>query len=580
MEQVQIGSKNLDLLELDELNLDLQEKENKRIFISKFISIFCVFLIIFILIPKFNFLNTTPKVGTLITQDIVSDYDILVKDKDATNFKIDSSLSKLGVFLDYDPLAYQRLIEKINTAFDKFSKRNQELLEQRNLFAAEKLKLTQNYVENATTLAFVEREKKIIKKYITALKTKVAKTDAEKNKHQILSGEQKLQSLESQEEIFVKKKENIRLNFAELKKKDKDFDTNFKNNQENNLALLFQELDLEFDQEVVQFLQELSDYSFLKNRIVDLLRFFDRSYILSSKEVLKNNTNNKNIQVFNLETKLLIATSFENKQKLEDRRKEVINEGSTVFRNIKKGEILAEKGKSITAEGVNLIGGYFSAINQGKGILYTLAIGIVSLLVIIVIFVSLKLYRGFTTVFYENFVILLTSLAVNLIIIYSVKEIFELLATQYQFFSLSSYIYALPVALSVMLCGALTNFRINIPNVFLSSLCITLYLEENLYFFIFCWVSSSVACLTLTSLNTRFDLFKKGFIVALANTFILFFVEVLSSKGIPSNLLAFVISAFMGGILATFFSVILLPLLEQIFGVSTQLKLLELKFLP
>ena len=40
MEQVQIGSKNLDLLELDELNLDLQEKENKRIFISKFISIF------------------------------------------------------------------------------------------------------------------------------------------------------------------------------------------------------------------------------------------------------------------------------------------------------------------------------------------------------------------------------------------------------------------------------------------------------------------------------------------------------------------------------------------------------------
>ena len=378
MEQVQIGSKNLDLLELDELNLDLQEKENKRIFISKFISIFCVFLIIFILIPKFNFLNTTPKVGTLITQDIVSDYDILVKDKDATNFKIDSSLSKLGVFLDYDPLAYQRLIEKINTAFDKFSKRNQELLEQRNLFAAEKLKLTQNYVENATTLAFVEREKKIIKKYITALKTKVAKTDAEKNKHQILSGEQKLQSLESQEEIFVKKKENIRLNFAELKKKDKDFDTNFKNNQENNLALLFQELDLEFDQEVVQFLQELSDYSFLKNRIVDLLRFFDRSYILSSKEVLKNNTNNKNIQVFNLETnnflanpsqtqfvdleeagellnkyiekispennspqlnrfalilasKLLIATSFENKQKLEDRRKEVINEGSTVF---------------------------------------------------------------------------------------------------------------------------------------------------------------------------------------------------------------------------------------------------------
>ena len=403
MEQVQIGNKTLNLLELDELNEDSQEKENKRIFVSKFISIFCVFLIIFILIPKFNFLNITPKVGTLITQDIISDYDILVKDKDATNFKIDSSLSKLGIFLDYEPLAYQRLIEKINTAFDDFSKRNQELLDQRSFFAEEKLKLTQGYVENTVALGFAKKQNKIIKKYIASLKL-----NAENNKHQILSGEQKLQNLEAQEDISIKKRESIRLNLAELKKKDKDFEANFRNNQENNLALLFQELDLEFDQEVVEFLQELSEYSFLKNRIVDLLRFFDRSYILSSKEILKSNANNKNIQVFNLETnnflanpsqtqfvnleearellneyiekispennspqlnhfaliltsKLLIATSFENKQKLEDRRKEVINEGSTVFRNIKKGEILAEKGKSITAEGVNLIEGYFAA---------------------------------------------------------------------------------------------------------------------------------------------------------------------------------------------------------------------------
>ena len=67
MEQVQIGNKTLNLLELDELNEDSQEKENKRIFVSKFISIFCVFLIIFILIPKFNFLNITPKVALWVT---------------------------------------------------------------------------------------------------------------------------------------------------------------------------------------------------------------------------------------------------------------------------------------------------------------------------------------------------------------------------------------------------------------------------------------------------------------------------------------------------------------------------------
>ncbi len=621
MEQVQIGSKTLNLLDLDEVDSGSQEKENKRIFISKFISLFCVLLIIFILIPKFNFLNTTPRVGTLITQDVVSDYDILVKDKDATNFKINNSLSKLGIFLDYDPLTYQRLIEKINASFDKFSKRNAELLTQKKLFAEEKIKFTQDYVENTGALVFVKREKKIIKKYIAALKT--AKNGAEKNNYKLLFGEQKLQNLNNQEEIYTKKEADIRLNLAELKQKDKDFATNLKNHQENNLGVLFQNLDLEFDQEIVFFLQELSDYSLLKTRIVDLLRFFDRSYILSSKEILKANASNKNVEIFNLETgnflenpslakfidlkeagellneylkevipensspqlnrfvliltsKLLVATSFENKQKLENRRKEVVNEGSAVFRNIKKGEILAEKGKPITAEESNVIAGYFSAINQGKGVFYTLGLILLLILVIAVIFVSLKLYRGFTAVFYENVVILLISLVVNLVIIYLVKEIFGLLAIRYQLFSLSSYIYALPVSLGVMLCGALTNFRINLPNVFLSALCITLYLEENLYFFIFCWLSSSIACLTLTSLNTRFDLFKKGFIVAIANCLILFVVTAISSKGLPEDLLASVISAFIGGILATFFSVILLPLLEQVFGVSTQLKLLEL----
>ena len=302
MEQVQIGNKTLNLLELDESNEDSQEKENKGIFVSKFISIFCVFIIIFILIPKFNFLNTTPKVGTLITQDIVSDYDVLVKDQDATNFKIDSSLSKLGVFLDYDPLAYQRLIEKINTAFDKFSKRNQELLDQKRLFAEEKLKLTQGYVDNKVALGLIKREKKIIQEYIASLKS-----SEEQNTYQILYGEQKFQNLESQKDISAKKEESIHLNLAELQKKDKDFEANFRNNQENNLALLFQELDLNFDQAVVQFLQESPDYSFLKNRIVDLLRFFDRSYIISSKEILKSNANNKNIQVFNLETNNFLA---------------------------------------------------------------------------------------------------------------------------------------------------------------------------------------------------------------------------------------------------------------------------------
>ena len=179
MEQVQIGNKTLNLLELDELNEDSQEKENKRIFVSKFISNFLCFSNNFYPYSQIQFFKYNSQGGhSDHSRYYISDYDILVKDKDATNFKIDSSLSKLGIFLDYEPLAYQRLIEKINTAFDDFSKRNQELLDQRSFFAEEKLKLTQGYVENTVALGFAKKQNKIIKKCIASLKL-----NAENNKH-------------------------------------------------------------------------------------------------------------------------------------------------------------------------------------------------------------------------------------------------------------------------------------------------------------------------------------------------------------------------------------------------------------
>ena len=616
MEQIQIKNKKIKLLNCDELVLNNKKKRNKKVLVNKIMLIALILVIIYILLPKFNFINQIPRVGSIVTKDIISDYDVLVKDENATKFKIDRALSKLGVFLDYDPLPYQRLIEKITYAFDKSEEKRQQLKQQVISFDKDKNITSKEYFVINQKLALVKKNKSGLLKYIDYLDLKEGDSNIE-----VKQLNQKIEVIKIEEETLNKEVGVIDAKLQSIKKTSDDFYKNISLNVERNLEILLQDLGLNFDAEILTILTTLESYTSLKLEIIKALQLFDRSHILANKNILSNTTN-KDLKIFNLETdsflqnstsiqfidlkdaksvlnkylqesgantslpintltlliteKLLIPTVFENKQKLDNSRKEINSKSNSVFINIKKGEVLIKKGENFAKEKVNLIYGYFAKVNEGKGITYSIAIVTLLLLVLSLIFVFLKLERKSIEVFYENVVILLVSLAINLIIIFLVKEVFELFSSRYSLFSLSSYVYALPVTLGVMLCGALTNFRVNLPNAFLSSLCVTLYLEENLHFFIFCWLSSNFTCLLLTNINTRFDFLKKGALVSVFNMVALFILESLNFGGLADNIIESVIFAFIGGILATIFNIILLPLFEQIFGISTQLKLLEL----
>lgn len=616
MEQVQIQNKSIKLFGVDEIGSNLQAIKSN--FWVKIMIIISILIVIYILIPKGNFINKIPTVGSLITNDIVSDRDVLVIDKKATKFKLNASLDKLGVFLDYDPLSYQRIIEKINSSFLKLEQKTQ-LINQQKIKLANKSKETSN--KNISLIQSIEKtnyEQNLITKHYNFLKKNPKNID---NSNALMQTSQKIAFLINQKNKLEENKKIFAEEIADIQKEVNNLKKNIKLNKEKNIEILFQDLGFSFDQKLLLLLRNLPNYKLLTKKINDTIRIFDRYYIVADKEIIKNN-DSKKIQIYNLETdtileypetvkfidlkdanflltqnieknnpeypfqinkialiitqKLLIPTSFENKQKLENKRKEINNKSNSVFLNVQKGEVLAKKGDVVDKEKVDFIFNYFVSVNQGKGLIYTISLVILIILIFLLVFFALKLDKKSIDIFYDNFLILWVSLVVGLIVIYLIKETFELLAIRYQIFSFSNYIYALPLTLGVMLCGTLTNFRINLPNAFLTSLCATIYLDENLYFFIFCWISSSFTCLILTNINTRFDLLKKGITISLFNIPTIIILETLISNAIPDNILESIISVFIGGILATFLNIILLPLFEQIFGVSTQLKLLEL----
>ena len=613
MQEIQVGKKTINLLEADEFQLDYKKEKRKKIIKNKYILAFAVCVIIFLLIPKFNFINNAPKIGDLITKDIVAETNVLLKDKDATKFKIKKSLSNLSVFLDYDPLAYQKLIEKVRSSFSIFLIKNTEIRKQEIKFQEEKYQLAINNFWNLQNIEKLKNAKLIYKKYLSFLK--------DKNQINNIYSLPNANSLQNKENTLKQERQKLDEVLIKTKVQDKEFTKNISINYDNNLGKFFQELRLNFDQEIFTLLQQITDYELFFNRLIAILIEFDRSFILNSKDILQANLN-KEIQIFNLETnasiansdrvnfldlkevdqiikkyieqnfkesthlnlalyllakKLLIPTSFENKQKLEAQRKIITSESNSVFINIAKGTVLVKKGNILGKDQSDIITNYYNNLNQGKGIFYTIGIISLILLIILIIFITLKIERKSVDIFYENFVILLCSVATGLIIISFVKGMLNEFSVNLSLFSLSGYIYALPITISAMLGSSLVNFRTNMFNVFLTALCITFYLEEAFLFFIYCWLSASFTCMIFVNLNTRFDLLKKGAITAMINMLILFVLELLKDpSNISLDILQSVLFAFMGGMLSTILNIILLPLFEQIFGISTQLKLLEL----
>ena len=610
MKKLEINNNVITLLERDQFKLDYQKEERRKILKNKFIFAFAIAVIIFLLIPSFSFINQVPRAGDFIPNDIVAESNILLKDKEATKFKIEKNLSNLGLFLDYDPLVYQKLIEKIHASFTVFLAENKKLQFQEQNLQEEIKKISQeNFLIQQNQQQLI-KDKKFHQQHAVFLR----------NKTGIIQFEKAINRLEVNEKNIQQELENIQLAVKKVQVKSEEFFKNKKANYDNNLGELFQSFKLDFDREVFQLLSQVGDFNLFLERLVAVLRVLERVYILDSKESVESNID-KEISIFNLETdtnidysnriqfkdieevkkiikqyidtnfqdtnylnlalylfasKLIMPSIFENKQKLENQRKLISNESNSVFVNIEKGAVLVAGGKVLSIKEQLLLEDYYLILNQNKGFFYTLGIVLATMLLVFIIFFTLKIERKSVDSFYESFVILAATSAISLIVIFLTKILLEIFLIQFSF-PLEGYFYALPITLGVMLSGGLVNIKTNIFNAFFCAFIVSFYLDQSFYFFLYCWFSASLTCLIFTNLNTRFDLLKKGFITAVLNLLVLFLLELLKDpKNIDVVILKSLIFAFTGGILSTIYSIIFLPLFEQIFGISTQLKLLEL----
>lgn len=139
------------------------------------------------------------------------------------------------------------------------------------------------------------------------------------------------------------------------------------------------------------------------------------------------------------------------------------------------------------------------------------------------------------------------------------------------------YRYMMPVATGAMLVTLLVNPRVGMAYVLFYVPLFAMMMDWDLRLMLFCLVSNLAGVYGIGAYRRRTAPIQAGILLGGVNAIAVLALEYVLGKGLPGWHLAFQMTCgFAGGILVAVLASFLLPLLESVFGILTDVRLLEL----
>ncbi len=147
-----------------------------------------------------------------------------------------------------------------------------------------------------------------------------------------------------------------------------------------------------------------------------------------------------------------------------------------------------------------------------------------------------------------------------------------------EFFSIpsSSYLYLFPIATGAMLVRIVINSEVAIVFSLLASYFAAAMMGNQLFYFIFTFVGSVIGAHKVARCEQRSILLRAGITVGGINILMIFSYNLISANPFKMTLLSDLIMGFLGGALASVLVLGIVPIIESLFGYTTDIKLLEL----
>ncbi len=611
----------------------LKQVNTKKISIIALVIIVLSISIGYLISPKMIFQPIAYQEGDIILQTVQIKEDILVPDKVSTQLKRDKLLKDQRRIYDYDPQIFEKTQKTIQDSFAQSRAAYEKIAKQNDEMAGKSRQVGLEYFNASSSLQTINNKTQYYEKYRKLLKDRLqwfdsansltpkgfekkAKTDADLNTvNQVLTDLKERQKyFQLQMKGFTERFENLEKDnqvqvqaLAEMKKETiENFDKTL------SLEMTDQEKDLldfpyytqEIETQLLALLSEIQVKKIVvskeilpedKNKLeVRNLKTADTSVSEQIEEFLDlsesralvsqfanesfmdDETGKKKILVVMLGQKLIRPTVFENKLEYEKRKSELIDNTSPVFFSVKKGEVIARAGDRASKSQVELINSYYEFAAKQEKLPETIGVILFVLFALICTSAIFRLPDLHLRIRFKYQILIISSIVVTLMLVKGGALLGELVESRYLNIQNQSYTLILPVALGSMLVGILLSFEAALITGLLSALFCSIMMQNNIYFFIYSIMGCLVASLPMTKFDSRYSILIHGLKISAVSLIMMLIIQLIQSNKIEVFAWFSILAALMNGVLTAIFTSFLLPFFESGFGITTNLKLLEL----
>tara|TARA_B100000315_G_scaffold117295_1_gene107542 strand:- start:6869 stop:9382 length:2514 start_codon:yes stop_codon:yes gene_type:complete len=265
-----------------------------------------------------------------------------------------------------------------------------------------------------------------------------------------------------------------------------------------------------------------------------------------------------------------------NSSETELRKKIAAEMVKPVFSQIKKGEMIVREGEKISQEHLIKLGGLSSKRNLRGAAISTAGIFIFVSLAGFLFWSYLKRFKSIIADKKGNIMLMSVILLCSMIICKLFISISPALSDYTGLIETQSYYYAVPYAAGPMLVAILFGVDIGIIFSIITFIFTGLMLGGHTYYALFALTGSLCVVFRESQYVGRLSILGAGFLISLVNVITIITIHLISASSFSIQIVSDVSMGFIGGIIAATVVSSLLPLLEYFFGVTSDIKLLEL----
>lgn len=524
-------------------------------------------IISYILAPSFSTLSLQLSAGDISSKNIKASKDYLVEDKISTKKnRGDAMRNSLPVY-DYNPGIIDNINQEISNAFSIM----QELYNAQNPGIYEKSKEINEFLSSSDEVITPgEKEKYLTLKYeldkeFSSIENNTFFADKETEFTSTLGINLSSKSLKTLKWHHYKPQITAHLNHILTATLDNGIVSNKKAlSQKNNRGILIRDI-ITGKERVQQQLFKIKDIE-------------EADAVLSRQAGQVINKNHKALQrVVSLISKEFLQPNLTfNSSETEIRKKMAAEAVSPVFSRIKKGEMIVREGEKISHSHLMKLNGMTSKQSFREAVYSSAGLFIFSALLGYLIWSYLSKFKPALASKKSNIVLLAVILFCTIIISKLFISVSHALSDYTGFIEAKSYFYAVPFAAGPMLVAMLFGVDIGVIFSILTFIFTGLMLEGQIYYALFALMGSLSVVFRESQYVGRLSILGAGFLISLVNIFTILPIHLINASSFSFQMLIDMSMGAMGGLITAIVVSSLLPLLEYPFGVTSDIRLLEL----